>query len=90
MRTVNLICFTEDLEYSMQFYPEVNRFYKVVDLEDEFYYEEEDDDGYTEELSTSSISIVNQYNQKRHITHTDNADYKLLTIELDDDCQLFK
>lgn len=88
MRTVNLIQFTEEHSADSGYYPEVNRIYSVIDLDDEYYYEVEDDEGDTYEENIPSISIRDG-GRKRHVTETNHISYNLITIELEDDSELF-
>lgn len=89
MRTVNLIQFTEDHTPDYGWTPDTNVVYNVIDMNDEYEYEYTNDDGDDDVGTMDSISI-RVSGRKRHITGTDNVDYNLLTIVLEDDSNLFQ
>jgi hypothetical protein len=88
MRTVNLIQFTEQHYPDYGETPDMGRVYKVLDLNDDYYYEDEDDEGNIDEVRIDSIS-VRIGTRKRHFTDTQNVKYNLLTIILDEESKLF-
>lgn len=98
MRTVKLIQFTDVPDEGIAFYPDQDKFYKVVDMEDTYYHEYENDDGETNEDAYDSVLIVGSISTRpdgslRKINRSvikDNAEYNLLTIELEDTSTLFK
>lgn len=89
MRTVQLIQFTNPSDSGFGYHPNMNVLYKVNDLEDTYYYEEEDNESNVEDSELDSISIL-LINRRRHVVKTDELKYNLLTIELEDNSQLFK
>lgn len=88
MRTVNLIQFTEEHSPDYGWTPDVNVVYKVIDMEDSFEYEYTNDEG-DEDIDTMDSISIRVGTRMRHITDTDNANFNLLTIVLEDDSNLF-
>lgn len=99
MRTVQLIQFTGLSHEDFGYIPETNVVYEVNDMDEVYYNEWTDDEDEYHEDEHRAIEIVRQKQTRpdgtilrRHgkVIKDDNTNYGLLTIELDDDSQLFR
>lgn len=89
MRKVTLIQFTSPTHEDHGYTPTPNQWYKVHDMNADYYYEE-DDEEYT--LEAIRVWYVNQapfLPSRELIVPTDSTTYNTIEIELDDNSPLF-
>ena len=90
MRTVQLIQFISASEYG--YIPDPHDFYEVVDMEETYEYDDGDDYIEFDAISIMRPKYLSDGNKrmvKSYVVNNDDTSYNLLTIELDDDSQLF-
>jgi hypothetical protein len=97
MRTVQFIQFNHTSEFHSDYgyYPTHNEIYRLRDLDDSYSVEMEDDEGDTYEEDFDAISIFSDRRNhsgrsRRYVLKDNQLNFGILTIELDEESQLFR